>query len=249
MSADTRLPSERGRPGGVPLGIVLLALLTGGVAPILLLVLSTGNALWVQGLTRMPEVLASAHAFARVYLGAVLIPSLVILLGVLFYSRGRYPDLFNRLWAGLAAGAVATVFLDFFRMMGVIHGWLPSDTPPFFGKLILGPQAPLGAALTVGFLYHFLNGASFGLPYAVLFGKPRWYWGIAWALIYELGMMTLPPMAPLFGPFGSKTGSPAFFLITLVAHIAFGAVLGLLVERWVKRPGSIVSILKEASHG
>jgi hypothetical protein len=196
----------------------------------------------------MPEVLTSAHAFARVYLWVALIPSLVVLLGIALYSRGRFPDLFNRIWAGLAAGAVATVFLDFFRMMGVIHGWLPSDTPPFFGKLILGPQAPVGAVLAVGFLYHFLNGASFALPYALLFGRPRWYWGIAWALIYELGMMTLPPMAPLFGPFGSKTGSPAFFLITLVAHIAFGAVLGLLVERWVKRPGSLLTVFKEVSH-
>lgn len=229
--------------------LVLLALLTGGAAPVLMLVFSTGYAQWGLGLVKMPEVLMTAHAFARVYLWAVLVPSLVILLGILLYSRERHPDLYNRLWAGLAAGAVATVFLDFFRQLGVIHGWLPSDTPPFFGKLILGPQAPLGAALTVGFLYHFLNGASFGLPYALLFGKPRWYWGIAWGLIYELGMMTLPPMAPLFGPFGSKTGSPALFLITLVAHIAFGAVLGLLVERWVKRPGSILWIVKETDHG
>jgi hypothetical protein len=226
----------------------LIALLTGGAAPIFMLLLSTGVAEWVQGLTKMPEVLMSAHAFARVYLWAALIPSLVVLLGIALYSRKRHPDLYNRIWAGLAAGAVATVFLDFFRMMGVIHGWLPSDTPPFFGKLILGPQAPVGAVLTVGFLYHFLNGASFALPYALLFGRPRWYWGMAWALIYELGMMALPPMAPLFGPFGSKTGGPGFFLITLVAHIAFGAVLGLLVERWVKRPGSIFSVLKGSSH-
>jgi len=60
-----------------------------------MLVLSTGNALWVQGLVKMPEVLASAHAFARIYLWTVLIPSLVILLGIALYSRGRYPDLFD----------------------------------------------------------------------------------------------------------------------------------------------------------
>ena len=238
---------ERNR--GTKLTLTLIALIVGGAAPVSMLVLSTGIAQWVQGLTKMPEVLTSAHAFARVYLWVALIPSLVVLLGIALYSRKRYPDLYNRIWAGLAAGAVATVFLDFFRMMGVIHGWLPSDTPPFFGKLILGPQASVGAVLTVGFLYHFLNGASFALLYVLLFGRPSWYWGIAWALIYELGMMTLPPMAPLFGPFGSKTGSPAFFLSTLVAHIAFGAVLGLLVERWVKHPGSIFLLLriKEAS--
>ncbi len=243
MTTLARTPNRRTK-----LILTLIALLTGGAAPITMLLLSTGVAQWVQGLTKMPEVLMSAHAFARVYLWVALIPSLVVLLGIALYSRKRYPDLYNRIWAGLAAGAVATVFLDFFRMMGVIHGWLPSDTPPFFGKLILGPQAPAGAVLSIGFLYHFLNGASFALPYALLFGRPRWYWGIAWALIYELGMMTLPPMAPLFGPFGSKTGSPAFFLSTLVAHIAFGAVLGLLVERWVKRPGTIFSVLKESSH-
>jgi len=223
--------------------LALLALIAGGVAPILMLLLSTGRALWVQGLKKMPEVITSVHGFASIYLWAILLPSLVGLGLIALYSRGRYPQLYNRLGAGLAAGAIATVFLDFFRMLGVIHGWLPTDTPIFFGKMILGPNASTAAVLPLGFLYHFLNGASFGLAYTLLFGRPRWYWGIAWGLFYELGMMTLPPMAPLFGPFGIKTGGPGFFLITFVAHIAFGAVLGLLAERWVRWPGTIFALV------
>jgi len=142
--------------------LALLALVAGGATPVMLLVLSTGYALLVQRAMGMPNVLQQAHAFGRAYLWAVLVPSLVILVGIALHSRKRYPRLWNRIWAGLAAGAIATVFLDFFRMLGVMHGWLPTDTPPFFGKLILGPGAPPLLALAVGTLYHFLNWASFG---------------------------------------------------------------------------------------
>lgn len=36
------------------------------------------------------------------------------------------------------------------------------------------------------------------------------------------------------------------FLGSLVPHIAYGIVLGLLIERYVRQKGSIVSVLREA---
>ncbi|MCH9042292.1 MAG: hypothetical protein IIB80_09090, partial [Thaumarchaeota archaeon] len=35
------------------------------------------------------------------------------------------------------------------------------------------------------------------------------------------------------------------FVITLIAHLAFGAVLGILVQKWKKGSDSILSIGKE----
>lgn len=227
--------------------LYLLVLVAGGAAPIFLLLLASGIPTWGKGLTKMPQIVMYMHQFANWYVPLVLGPALAILLIVALYSRRRYRWLYERIVIGLGAGAIATVALDFFRELGVIHGWLPTDTSILFGKMIAGPTASLTAILVTGFIYHFLNGANFGIFYTLVVGKARWYWAIVWGLVVELGMMTLPPMGPLAGPFGSKTGRPALFLITLVAHIAFGLVLGLLTQHWLRYRGSIIKVLSPAT--
>jgi hypothetical protein len=226
--------------------LAVLALITGGTAPIFTLLLSAGYAQWVLGLTKNPQMMAAMHSFASRYVPLVLLPSLLILLGIAVYSRSRYPGLHRRIVVGFTAGAVATVALDFFRMLGVLHQWLPVDTTMMFGKLILGMEAPFGAVLAVGFLYHFLNGANFGLFYTMVFGRVRWYWAVVWLLVVEVGMMTLPPMAPLVGPFGVRYLWPHLFAITLAAHVAFGVVLGLLVEHWGVEKGTLFDLLSRS---
>lgn len=241
MHATTR-PSNGFDPRRTAL--TLLALWAGGGATIFMLLLSSGYAMGLRGLTRMPEFLPVMHAFARVYVWAVWLPSLVALVLVALYSRRHLPALANRIGAGLGAGALATFVLNFFRQLGVLHGWLPVDSPILFGKMILGPQAQGPTLLLVGLIYHFLNGASFGAFYTLVWGRAHWMWGVFWGLLLELGMMTLPPMAPVFGPFGNRTGSPAYFVITLIAHLGFGIALGLLARRWVREEGSLLALCR-----
>lgn len=224
--------------------LALVALLTGSAATPFLLLLAAGNAMWIQGLTSPPEFLPVMHAFANLYVPVVWLPSLALLAIIALYSRRAFPELYNRLWAGLLAGALATFVLDTFRQLGVIHGWLPADTVEMFGKMILGPGSPEMAWTSVGLIYHFLNGASFGVFLTLLFGRVHWLWAVVWALVVELGMMTLPPMGPVFGLFGAETGSPGLFLITLVAHVGYGTALGVLARGWVKDLGSMGTLMR-----
>ncbi len=46
-------------------------------------------------------------------------------------------------------------------------------------------------------------------------------------------MMTGPPMAPIVGPFGINFAWPQLFLLTLVAHVAFGVTLGILAQHFL----------------
>jgi len=212
-----------------------IAFVTGSAVTIFLLLIASGRALLVQQLTGMPAVLSSMNKVANIYIPLVWLPSLAAFITVALYSRRHFPALARRLWVGAVAGLLATFALDTFRQLGVIHGWLPVDTVMMFGKMIVGPKAAELSWTSAGIVYHFLNGVSFGVFYALVFGPARWVWGVVWALVVELGMMTLPPMAPTFGAFGGKTGSAALFLITLVAHLAYGVVLGALVQRWLAR--------------
>lgn len=222
----------------------VIALVVGGAAPIGLLLVSTSITMARQP-ANMIEMMMSVHSMMRAYMPFFGL-SLVALAVVLVVSYLAYPRLFDRVFTGLWAGAVATIALDAVRYpIGVGLHTLPADMPTMFGKLIFGTDTVTTLVLLVGYLYHFLNGASFGLVYTVIVGKACWYWGVVWGLIIEVLMMTTPPMLLMgVGPFGINTGAPWYFLTTLIAHIAFGAVLGLLAERFVKEEGNVLALVR-----
>lgn len=217
--------------------LAALAFLAGGAVPIQLVTLSFGYAQYLHGVPKGKQAIALAHEFAAQYLPFVYLPALVILAGIALYSKRNYPELYRRIGVGVGAGLVATIGLDTLRQMGVIYGWLPSDTPMLFGKIVTG-GAPFAVTLSAGLVVHYLNGANFGLFYAFVWGKRASYrsavlWAIGWLTIVEVGMMTLPPMAPMVGPFGIRYAWPALFLITLGAHWLFAIMLGLLVQTFL----------------
>lgn len=216
----------------------LVVLFVGGFVPVQLVTLSFGYAQYGRGVKMGPELLGTAHQFAQGYIPFVYIPALVILAAVTLYCRKHHPDLYRRIVVGLTMGAVATVALDAVREAGVIHGWLPGDSPVMFGRMATG-SSNFASFYPAGLFVHYLNGASFGLVYAFVFGKRNTarnavLWATAWALVLELGMMTLPPMAPMVGPFGVGFAWPQLFLLTFVAHVFFGVTLGLLVQHFLK---------------
>lgn len=218
--------------------LIVLAWIAGGAVPIQLVTLSFGYAQYIRKESLGPKVIITAHEFAEVYMPFVYAPAMALLVGITLYCWKRYPDVFRRIVVGFACGAIATVALDTFRQMGVINGWLPGDTPAMFGKMATG-SSKFRVFYPVGLLIHYLNGADFGLFFAFVWGKRRSYaaaafWGTVWLLLVELGMMTAPPMGPMVGPFGVRYMWPQLFLVTLVAHVAFGITLGLLVQHFLR---------------
>ncbi len=219
-------------------GLILLAFITGAAVPIQIVTLSFGYAQYFKQVSLGPKVIITAHEFAKYYIPFVYLPAIIALAGVALYCRRRYPDIFRRIVVGLGVGMIATVSLDFFRQMGVINGWLPGDTPVMFGKMATG-SGSFAVYYPAGLLVHFFNGACFGIFYTFVWGKRSSYlsaigWALFWLILVELGMMTLPPMAPMVGMFGYNYAWPELFLLTLAAHIAFGVTLGILVQYFLK---------------
>lgn len=217
--------------------LILAAFFTGGAVPIQLITLSFGYAQYVKGASLGPMVIMTAHQFARWYIPLVYLPAMVALALIALYCKRHYPDIYRRIIIGFGMGAVSAIALDAVRQTGVIHGWLPGDNPVMFGKMATGSGA-FAVFYPAGVLVHVLSGADFGLFYTFVWGKRLNYrssisWAVVWLLIVELGMMTLPPMAPIVGPFGSRFAWPQLFLLTLVAHIAFGICLGILTQHYL----------------
>jgi len=69
----------------------------------------------------------------------------------------------------------------------------------------------------------------------LLIGKGKWWYGMIWAVIIEMVMMVAQYLIMMKGPFGVEhMDGYNIFVITLIAHLAFGAVLGILVQKWKK---------------
>jgi hypothetical protein len=85
----------------------------------------------------------------------------------------------------------------------------------------------------VGWLYHFSNGATFGVMYVAMIGNPtrrHWAWAVLMALALEIGML-LTPYPQVFNiPVTTR-----FVMITVAAHAIFGVGLGLTVRAFAKR--------------
>lgn len=85
--------------------------------------------------------------------------------------------------------------------------------------------------------------------YALVMGRTRWWGGLVWALIIEVGMMTTPPMVVAMdtGYFGLRAGHGLLngvFIGSLIPHISYGVALGLLLERYVRHPGTVFRLVR-----
>lgn len=231
------VPIASPRVPAIELPLTLLALIpTAAGANVLVVALTPG----MPSMTTLTEV--------------VLIPSIVLLFVVWIAAyRLGLERLTNRIWTGIWAGAAATAALDIIRLTGFSLGWLPGNNPRMFGVLIFDTMAlgPTEFSDFIGSLYHYWIGATFGLTYTLLVGRTRWWGGLIWGGVFvELGMMTTPPMviAMDVGYFGLKYGAGWEVLATSVpAHIAFGTVLGLLLERYTRHRGWIWHVIVGAT--
>jgi hypothetical protein len=230
---DTPPPASPGE-----LVLTALALLPAAVGPNVLVVALT------PGMPGMPVLVRWA-----------LVPSIVLLavVWVLAHAQG-YERLTNRIWTGMWVGAAATAALDLFRLQSFLLGLLPGNMPRMFGVLILDTMAigPTPTSDVVGGLYHYWVSACFGLTYALIIGRTRWWGGLIWGLIIEVGMMTTPPMVVAMdtGYFGLKLGHGLLngvFIGSLIPHISYGVALGLLLERYVRHPGTVFALLRDAA--
>lgn len=148
--------------------------------------------------------------------------------------------------AMLLWGFVATVMLSTLMAAAQGLGLSRMSLPLMLGTLF---TADYRRALVIGFLLHFINGWVFALFYALVFedfGRAAWWLGGVAGLVHGLAVLiALMPILPAIhprmasenrGPEPTKALEPPGFLalhygrqtplVTLVAHIVYGAILG-----------------------
>jgi hypothetical protein len=179
----------------------------------------------------------------RLFTAFIFFPALAALLAFAIFDRQRGDgQLWRAVMIGIVGGLLAALAYDIFRLPFVFaREWgIASIVPPMklfkvfprFGAMILGQPIEQTtyslAAQLLGWIYHFSNGATFGVMYVSMLGNPtrrHWAWAVLMALGLELGML-LTPYPQVF----NITVNTRFVMVTLVAHAIFGIGLGLVVH-------------------
>ncbi len=134
---------------------------------------------------------------------------------------------------GALAGLTATLALEAVRYPGFRLGFMPGNLPELMGVLLLDrfAQGPSAESTLAGYAYHFWNGASFGIIFAVLAGirRPVW-WSAIYGILVGVGFMVSPVVESLgIGWFGVGFGW-SFAATVTAAHIAWGVAFGYLLR-------------------
>ncbi len=180
----------------------------------------------------------------------LLLPSVVLLAVVLVVAALRgHRRLGNRLVGGAAAGLVATVGLEAVRATSFHLGGMPGDLPRLLGVLLtdrfmLGPST---LSDVLGWTYHFWNGASFGIIFAVMFGRRSILWGVAYGEIIAFGFLLSPAVKSLGVGF-MGIAMPAMPATVFLAHFTYGFILAALCRKWVREEGWFLSARPDEVH-
>jgi hypothetical protein len=151
------------------------------------------------------------------------------------------------IWGALAGGVVGTIVLTSSLRIAQEVGWTRMDIPLLLGTAF---SANRSRASVIGYAFHFLNGLLFALAYYAIFsavGRAGWLFGAALGVVHAafaggaLVNVLLPTVHPRMGtPWSDAEETPlleppGFMLMnygrrtawaTLVAHVAYGAIVG-----------------------
>lgn len=184
----------------------------------------------------------------RIFTPFIFLPALIALFGFAALDRFRgNGQLWRAVWTGLLAGLIAAVAYDVFRLPFVFAKEWGIDSVvapmnlfkvfPRFGAMVLGQAIGQDhyslAAHVIGWVYHFSNGATFGVMYLAMIGdgkRRHWGWAVLFALTLELAM--------LFTPYPAVFGihvTTRFVIVTVLAHAIFGVGLGLSARHLARR--------------
>ena len=161
------------------------------------------------------------------------VPAFLLLFALAAYARRVRAELFlNGLVVGGLGGLAATLVYDGVRIfVHQTHLFGYNGIVPIllFGSWITGRPVASAAAAVSGWTYHYWNGISFGIMYALMLGRRHWLFGVGYGIVMECFMLGL---FPLFLRVSNKFD---FIAVSMLGHLFYGAVLGAGVQRFGTR--------------
>lgn len=158
----------------------------------------------------------------------IFVPCALALVGVWAWGhRGGPREVADALAIGALGGLLGTFGYDLIRVPFLLAGLRVFAPIEAYGVWVAdAAQSSVWTAI-LGWGYHFSNGITFGVMYALVARGRHWGWGVAWAMLLET-IALVSPFASIF----NLSGNPVAIGIAYLGHVAYGVPLGLLVQRW-----------------
>ena len=164
---------------------------------------------------------------------AATVPQIVVPCGVgliivwWIAARRGIDNISAALAIGLLGGLASTLAYDATRLPFHLAGYLVFATNSTYGMWISDAAASSRFTETIGWLYHFSNGITFAIMYALFMRGRHWSWGI----VYAFALETIAIFSN-FGQVFALAGNYGMIGIAYLAHISYGLPIGLMVWRW-----------------
>ncbi len=178
---------------------------------------------------------ASAAGYSTMHELAIeaLVPALVVWIGIaLATALARWERLSRGLVAGLLAGVAGTIGLEAVRILGfrVFHA-MPGSLPELIGVLITDRfmQGPNAWSNVLGWGDHFVTGIGFATIFVLVFGRPRAWTATPYGLAIAVVFLGSPVVRVTGAGYFGKDFGPGFATTVLLAHLVFGAVIGVVI--------------------
>ncbi|MFV2035192.1 MAG: hypothetical protein ACC631_08810, partial [Halocynthiibacter sp.] len=165
----------------------------------------------------------------------VFLPCAFFLIGVWWTARpGKYEEVGSAILLGSVAGLAATFAYDLIRIPFLILGQRVFMTIDTYGMWIMDASVSTGLTDVVGWTYHYANGITFGIIFALFLRGQH----VIWAVLYAIFLETINLITPFTEIFGLSTNLSAIGILYL-GHVAYGLPLGFMVRDWDKWLGRL----------
>jgi hypothetical protein len=158
----------------------------------------------------------------------LVVPSCVALLAIWRWTRRKgLHAVADALAVGTVGGLLGTVGYDLVRIPFELAGQRVFAPISVFGVWLFDARASSRFTEVAGWAYHYLNGLTFGVMYALVMRGRHWAWAVGWAFLLE----TLAVVSP-FGRVFALSGNYPAIAIAYLGHVAYGVPLGWTVQRF-----------------
>jgi hypothetical protein len=190
---------------------------------------------WTAAMCSMVSLAALvAHVFGILpmvyFLTFFGVPATLLLFVLAAYAKWIDARVFLRaITVGLLAGVLAVLTYDGVRLVLMKTAFTQFDSFKshyIFGSWITGKDIDSTPAAIAGWTYHYWNGLAIALFYVLTFGRRHWLYAVGWAMFLEACMLGLFPL------FLQVTNQVDFIVLSMIGHICYGIVLGLIAQKY-----------------
>lgn len=195
-------------------------------------VVASGAVFLASGVSLVVYILTGAPL--ALVLGVLVLVGAIVIAATVWADPVRRAAWLVRVRVGVVAGLVATACYDASRWLLVeVAGFAASPFAafPLFGQALAG-DVGAGPRTVLGIGFHLLNGIAFGIAYTVWFGHRPFWVGIGFALVLEAFMLAIYP------GWLDLRSIREFTQMSVLGHVVYGSVLGLLAHRGLTRAGA-----------